>query len=76
MDGECSTNGEKRNTYTILEGKTKRNGTLGRTRRRWKNNIKTDLIEIVGHDMSLLDLAQDIENWRALMNTVMNIWVP
>jgi hypothetical protein len=39
-------------------------------------NIKMDLIEIGGHDMGWIDLAQDIEKWRALMNTVMNIRVP
>jgi hypothetical protein len=43
MDRACSTNGEKRNAYTILVGKPERKKPLGRPRRRWEDNIKTDL---------------------------------
>jgi hypothetical protein len=46
MGGACSTNGEKRNAYKLLVGKTDGKKTLGRRRRRWVDNIKMDLGEI------------------------------
>jgi hypothetical protein len=49
---------------------------LGRPRRRWVNNVKTDLREIGWGGMTWIDLAQDREQWRALVNTVMNLRVP
>jgi hypothetical protein len=48
----------------------------GRPRRRWVNNIKIDLIEIGWGDMDWIDLAQDRDQWRALLNTVMNLLGP
>jgi hypothetical protein len=66
--------GEKGNAYRILVGKTEGKRELGRPRRRWDYNIKMDLREIKWVDMDLIDLAQDRHQWRALVNTVMNLW--
>jgi hypothetical protein len=49
---------------------------FGRLRRRWEDNFKTDLQEKVWSGMDWIDLAQDRDKWRALMNTVMNAGVP
>jgi hypothetical protein len=46
---------------------------LGRPRRRWLDNIKTDLREIEWDVMDLIDLAQERNQWRALVNTVMDL---
>jgi hypothetical protein len=48
---------------------------LGRPRCRWVDNIKMDLREIGWDDMDWIDLTQDRDQWRALVNTVMNLWV-
>jgi hypothetical protein len=45
-------------------------------RRRWEDNIRMDLREIGWGDMNLIDLAQDRDQWRALVNTVMELRVP
>jgi hypothetical protein len=71
----CSTNGEIRNTYRILVGKPERKRQLGRPRRRWLGNIKMDLRETVWDGMDWIDLAQDRNQWKALVNTVMNLMV-
>jgi hypothetical protein len=49
---------------------------LERPRRRWVDNIKMDLREIGRDGMDCIDLAQDTDQWRALVNTVMNLRVP
>jgi hypothetical protein len=49
---------------------------LGRPRRRWVDNIKMDLREIGGDGMDWIDLAQDRDQWRALVNAVMSLPVP
>jgi hypothetical protein len=76
MGGTCSTNGEKRNAYGILMGKPEGKRPLGRPRRRWEDNMKMDLREIGWGDIDGTDLAQDRDQWEALVNTVMNSWVP
>jgi hypothetical protein len=58
--------------YSIDEGKR----PLGRPRRRWVDNIKMDLREIGWDGMDWIDMAQDRDQWRALLNTVMNLRVP
>jgi hypothetical protein len=68
--------GEKRNAYRILVGKPEGRRPLGRPRRRWVDNIKMDLRETGWDGMDWIDLAQDTGHWRALVNTVMNLWVP
>jgi hypothetical protein len=57
-------------------GKPEGKRPLGRLRRRWVDNIKMDLREIGWYGMDLIDLAQDRNQWRALVNTVMNLRVP
>jgi hypothetical protein len=59
-----------------LVGKPEGKRTLGRPRRRWADNIEMDLREIGWGGMDLTDLAQDRDQWRALVNTVMNLRVP
>jgi hypothetical protein len=68
--------GEKRNAYRILVGSPEGRRQLGRPRRRWVDNIKMDLREIGRDVMDWIDLAQDGDQWRALVNTVMNPRVP
>jgi hypothetical protein len=70
MGGACSTNGEKRNAYRILEGKPEGKRPLGRPKRRWMDNIKMDLREIERDGVDWIDVAQDRDQWRALVNTV------
>jgi hypothetical protein len=57
-------------------GKPEGKRPLGRPRRRWVDNIKMDSREIGWDVMGLIDLAQDRDQWRALVNTVMNLRVP
>jgi hypothetical protein len=68
--------GAKRNACTILVGKPERKRPLARPRRRWINNIKMDLREIGWDGMDWIDLAEDRDHWRALVDTVMNSRVP
>jgi hypothetical protein len=57
-------------------GKPEGKQPLGKPKRRWVDNIKTDLREIRCDNMDWIDLAQYRDQWRALVNTVMNHWVP
>jgi hypothetical protein len=57
-------------------GKPEGNGPLGRPRRSWVDNIKMDLGEIGWDGRNWIELAQDRDQWRALLNTVMNLRVP
>ena len=50
--------------------------SLGRPRHRWEDNIKMDLQEVGCKGMDWLDLAEDRDRWQALVNVVMNLWVP
>jgi hypothetical protein len=67
--------GEKKNAYTILVGKPEGKRTLGRPRRRWVDNIKMDLREIEWDGVDWIDMAQDRDQRRALVNTVLNLRV-
>ena len=68
--------GERRGVYRILVGKPEGKISLGRTRHRWEDNIKMNF-QIAGcGGMDWIELAQDMDRWRALVNAVMNIWVP
>jgi hypothetical protein len=73
MGRACSTNGEKKR---ILMGKPEGKRPLGRPRRRWVDNIKTDVREIGWDATDWIDVAQDRDQWRAIVNTVMNLRVP
>jgi hypothetical protein len=69
--------GERRGAYRALVGKPEGRRPLGRPRRRWEDNIKTDLREFGwGGGMDWINLAQDRDRWRALVNAVMNLRVP
>jgi hypothetical protein len=67
---------EKRNACRILVGKPEGKRALGRPRHRWLDNMKIDLRETASDGMNWIDLAEDRDQWRALVNTVMNFWVP
>jgi hypothetical protein len=67
--------GEKRNAYRILVGKLEGKRSLGIPRHRWVD-IKMDLREIGWDDMDWIDVAQDRDQWRALVNTVLKLRVP
>jgi hypothetical protein len=65
-----------RTAYRILVGKPEGKRPLGRPRRRWVGNIKMDLREIGCDGMDWINLAEDRDQWGALVNTVMNLRVP
>jgi hypothetical protein len=67
--------GEKRNAYRILVGKPEGKRPLGRERRRWVDNTKMNLREIGWDGVDWMDMAQERDQWRALMNTVLNLRV-
>jgi hypothetical protein len=68
--------GEKRNAYRILVGKPERKSPLGRPTHMWVDNIKMYLREIGGGGTDWIDLSQDRDQCRALVNTVMNVQIP
>jgi hypothetical protein len=68
--------GEKMNACRILVGKPEGKRPLGRPRRRWVDNIKMNLGERGWEGMNSIDLDQDRDQWRVLMNMVMNLQVP
>jgi hypothetical protein len=78
MGRTCSTNGEKTGAYRVLVGKSEGRTPLARAKCRLENNIKLDL-RVVGWGlvgMAWIDLAQDRDRWQALVNAVINLWVP
>jgi hypothetical protein len=66
--------GEKRKAYRLLVGKPEGKRPLGRPRRRWLDNIRMDLVEVRWGDVDWIGLAQDRDRWRALVNSVLNLW--
>jgi hypothetical protein len=68
--------GDKRNTYRILMGKPEGKRVLRRPRRGWVDNNKMDLREIGWDGVDWIDVAHDRDQWRALVNTVLNLRVP
>jgi hypothetical protein len=74
--GHVAWMGDKRNVYRLLVGKPEGKGPLGGRRRRWIDNIKMDLLEIGLNVVDWNGLAQDRYGWRALVNSVINLWVP
>jgi hypothetical protein len=76
MDRACSTNEVKKHAYRILVEKPEGKIPQRTPRRRWLDNIKTDLRETRWGGMEWIDLVQHRDQWRALVNTVLNFLVP
>jgi hypothetical protein len=74
--GHVARIGEGRDVYRVLVGRPEGKRPMGRPRRRWKDNIKMDLGEIGIDRANWIRLAQDRVQWRAFVNTVMNLRVP
>jgi len=74
--GHVACMGEMRSVYKILVGKPEGKRPLGRPRRRWEDNIKIDLQEVGCGVVDWIELAQDRDRWRALLNAVMNLRFP
>ena len=68
--------GERRGVYRVLVGKSEGKRPLGRSRRRWEDNIKMDLQEVECGGMHWMELVQDRDRWLVLVNAVMNLRVP
>jgi hypothetical protein len=75
-EGHVARMGEKRKAYRILVRKPEGKRPLGRPTRRWVDTIKMGLREIGWDGVDWIDLAQDRDQWSALVNTVMNLRVP
>jgi hypothetical protein len=73
--GHVARVGEERNVYRVLVGKPEGKRQLGRPRRRWEDGIRMDLREIGWGSVDWIQLAQDRDRWRAVVNMVMNLRV-
>jgi hypothetical protein len=62
--------------FRLLVVKPEGKKPLGRPRRMWVDNIRTDLVEVGWGDVDWIDLPQDRNSWRALVNSVLNLRVP
>jgi hypothetical protein len=65
----------RRGMHTGVGGKTEGKRPVGRPKHRWEDNITMDLEEIIWGVMDWIHLAQDRDQWQALMSMVMNLWV-
>jgi hypothetical protein len=74
--GHVARMGEVRGVYRVFVRRPEGKRPLGRPRHRWEDNIKMDLREIGVDGANWIQLAQDRVQWRACVNTVMNLWVP
>jgi hypothetical protein len=74
--GHVARMGEKRGANRILVGRPEGRRPLGRPRCRWEDNIKIDLQDVGWWGMEWIELAQDRDRWRTLVNAVMNLRVP
>jgi hypothetical protein len=68
--------GEMKDAYRVLVGKLEGKRPLRKPSRRWEDNIKMDLQEVGRRAMDWIDLVQDRERWRTLVNAVMNVRIP
>jgi hypothetical protein len=74
--GHVARMGKGRSVYGVLVGRPKGKRPLGRSRRRWEDNIKLDLMDIGIDGANWIQLAQDRVQWRTFVNTVINLRVP
>ena len=74
--GHLARMGERRGVYRVLVRTPEGNRPLGRPRRRWEDNIQTYLQEVGCGGMDWIELTEDRDRWRALVNAVMNLRVP
>jgi hypothetical protein len=74
--GHVARMGEGRGAYRVLVRRPEGKRPLGRPRRRWEDNIKMDIREIGIDRANWIRLAQDMVQWRAFVNTIMNLRVP
>jgi hypothetical protein len=74
--GHMAGMGEGRGVYRVLAGSPEKKGPVGRPRRWWEDNIKMNLMEIGIDVVNWIRLARDKVQWRAFVNTVMNLRVP
>ena len=68
--------GEERGAYRVLVGKPEGKRPLERPKRRWEDNITMGLQEVGCGDVDWVEVAQDRDRWRVLVNEVMNLRVP
>jgi hypothetical protein len=73
--GHVARVGEERNVYRVLMGKPKGKRPLEKPRRRWEDGIRMDLRKIGCGSVDWIQLAQDRDRWRAIVNTAMNLRV-
>jgi len=76
MGGACRCMVERRGVCRVLVEKPEGKRTLRRPRRRWEDNIKMDLQEVGCEVMDRIELAQDRDRWRTLVNAVMKLGIP
>jgi hypothetical protein len=73
--GHVAHMGKERKVYKVSVGKPRGKRPLGRSRCRWEDGIRMDLREIGWESVEWIQLAQDRNRWRAVVNMVMNLWV-
>ena len=74
--GHVARVGKGRGMYRVMVGKPEGKRPLGRPRHRWEDNIKMDLQKVGCGGMDWIELTQDRDRWRVLVNAVMNLRVP
>jgi len=76
LTGHVARMGGNENTYEVLIRSREGKSPLRKPRNRWEGNIRMDLRETGWKDVHWMHLAQDRDQWHALVNTVMNLWIP
>jgi len=76
MDGAWNAYGNRSGVYRVLVGKPEGKRPLGRCKHRWKENIIMDFQEVGCGGMNWIELAQERNSWRALVNAAINLRIP